>query len=300
MNDRSFRLRVGDLLARKDVEVIILSFIVINSIMMGIGTFDFVSENPKVLYSFNTIDFVFLIIFTIELVAHFTHLGLQLFRNGWLVFDFLVILLSWTVSGSQVFRAFRIFRTLRVIKRVTALKNLLDAIFASLPKVVIVGALLCVLLSIFSIMFTDLYKDLDGKTMYNYFGSLDRTILTLFQFMTFDTWPIVTRDVMQYEKWSWFPLLTFVIVSGFVAVNLIVGIIVETIGIINKNSKTSISSDTFVDNPSDNEDNMMSTNDLNERLDSSILQLEKQISSLMEAQSEIKKGLEELKTGSPS
>ena len=55
-----------------------------------------------------------------------------------------------------------------------------------------------------------------------------------------------------------------------------------------------------MDNPSDDEDNMVSTNDLNERLDSSILQLEKQISSLMEAQSEIKKGLEELKTGSPN
>jgi len=302
-DDRGTGIYVGDWLNRKDVEIATMTLIVINSIMMGIATFPFVYDNPSVQNVFNIIDLLFLIIFTLELFLNFTHKGLDLFKDPWLVFDLCIILLSWLVSGSQVFRAFRIFRTLRVIKKVAVLKNLIDAIFNAIPKVTIVGLLCCVIVVIFSIMFTQMYQDLTGETEYNYFGRLDYTWLTLFQFMTFDNWADVTRDTMTYRELSWLPIMLFVVISGFIAVNLLVGVIVDTINDIGKKDAAKIYGQQYVSfnqslfrtNPLD-EDNFQAAtkDDIDDKFESTIVELEKQISLLVETQAALNKQLEEV------
>ena len=85
---------------------------------MGIATFDFISTNQTLYTIFESIDRLFLIIFTIELCMQFVYLGfIQLFHDGWLVFDFVIIILSWMSESMQVVRAFRILRASRIIMR---------------------------------------------------------------------------------------------------------------------------------------------------------------------------------------
>jgi len=91
---------------------------------MGIGTFDFVTENPEVEQAFETTDQVFLIIFTVELCMQFVFHGWRLLLDGWLVFDLIVIVMSWSFQQVQIIRAFRIFRALRLITRIEVMKNL--------------------------------------------------------------------------------------------------------------------------------------------------------------------------------
>ena len=60
------------------------------------------SENEDVNRAFEITDLVFLIIFTVELVMHFIHKGRGVLQDGWVMFDFIVVLLSWvslSVSG---------------------------------------------------------------------------------------------------------------------------------------------------------------------------------------------------------
>ncbi len=97
--------------------------IALNAISMGISTFDFITENPTLNATFEQIDFIFLIIFTVEISVQFIYRGLHLFQDGWLVFDLTIIILSWFSASLQVIRAFRILRASRLIMRCVQVHN---------------------------------------------------------------------------------------------------------------------------------------------------------------------------------
>ena len=155
--------------------------------MMGVATFSFVKDDPQTSQVFDVIDQVFLIIFTIESALQLVYHGWYLFKDGFLVFDMLIVILSWALqgTGTQVFRAFRIFRALRLVTRIETMRNLLSAMFDVMPKLGGIFALLALVFYIFGVMFTNLYKDLSktGDDPMGYFSTLPRTLFTLFQIM---------------------------------------------------------------------------------------------------------------------
>eukprot|EP00593_Proboscia_inermis_P013464 CAMPEP_0171320080 /NCGR_PEP_ID=MMETSP0816-20121228/101777_1 /TAXON_ID=420281 /ORGANISM="Proboscia inermis, Strain CCAP1064/1" /LENGTH=162 /DNA_ID=CAMNT_0011816535 /DNA_START=293 /DNA_END=781 /DNA_ORIENTATION=+ len=63
----------------------------------------------------------------------------------------------------------------------------------------------------------------------NYFGGLHLTLFTLFQVMTMDNWVDVTREIMVYKYWAWAPFCTFVFISGFIVVNLLIAVICDAV-----------------------------------------------------------------------
>ena len=65
------KTRLGKFLQFIDPFIIVL--IAVNALMMGIGTFDFVEDNQKVNDTFELVDQIFLIIFTIEVTLNATH-----------------------------------------------------------------------------------------------------------------------------------------------------------------------------------------------------------------------------------
>jgi len=118
------RYKCGTVINNENVQFFIVILIAVNAVMMGLGTFDFVTENPQVDSAFEKTDKIFLIIFTVELGMQFVFHGWRLLLDGWLVFDLIVIVLSWSFSQVQIIRAFRIFRALRLITRIEVMKNL--------------------------------------------------------------------------------------------------------------------------------------------------------------------------------
>jgi len=93
---------------------LIIFVIILNSITMGIGTFDFVTEDPDMDARFENLDQIFLIIFTVEVGFQFLYHGFDLFKDGFLTFDFLIVVLSWVFQPLQ---AFRILRAVRIVSR---------------------------------------------------------------------------------------------------------------------------------------------------------------------------------------
>ena len=127
LNDvNHFRLRCGEFVNQEKVQLFVVVLIAINAIMMGIGTYSFVRNDAHLSYIFSTCDLVFLIIFTIELFLQFLYYGWKLLLDGWLLFDLVVIVTSWSFASTQVIRAFRIFRALRLVTRIKVLKNLIS------------------------------------------------------------------------------------------------------------------------------------------------------------------------------
>jgi len=158
--------------------------------------------------------------------------------DTWLLFDFLIVTLTWAFPTMQIIRSFRIFRALRLINVIKPLRDLVNAMLSVIPRMLAICALLMLVFYIFAVMFTQLFKPLsrEGKLSEDYFGDLGLTILTLFQMMTMD-WATVARDVMQYETWAWFPFLVYVLTSAFIVFNLVVAVICDAVAILHNDEK---------------------------------------------------------------
>lgn len=247
-DDQYQQTKLGSFL--KFIDPIMIFLIVVNSIQMGLGTFDFVTSNPTLEKKFETADLAFLIIFTVEIVlaiGHYCRLDRfdgrkfttlyeeeQIERKQnipWITFDALVIIFSWAFLSMSIIRAFRIFRALRLVSKFESMRGIVNALAAVGYKMLMVVFLTVLLFIIFgvgtTIMFGDLYKD--GLTEFDYFGSIDKSFLTLFQLMCFDNWHEPARDVMNTYWWSWIIFVLFVIFSGFVVANLVIAIICDSL-----------------------------------------------------------------------
>ena len=143
-----------------------------------------------------------------------------------------------------------------------------------------IGVMLLLVCFIFAVMMTQLFKELydEGYTVFNYFGDMWLTWLTLFQMMTLDNWGGITREVMGRYSWGWVPIIAYVIVSGFVVVNLIIAVICDAISALGEDEKKKIEGD--YDDDTDSDDNSQGL-EIRAQLDS----LEEQLEDLTRIQS---------------
>jgi hypothetical protein len=179
-------------------------------------------------------DMMFLCVFTAELVLQLIYRLLKFFTDSWLIFDFVIVVSSWSLESLQVFRAFRIFRALRLITRIGTLRDLINAIAQVMPRMSAIAALLSLIFYIFGVLFTELFGELDLST--NYFGTLDLSLFTCMQMMTME-WADICREVMVIIPWAWLPFLVFIMFTGFVVFNLIVAVVCDAVKLIDAENK---------------------------------------------------------------
>eukprot|EP00978_Attheya_sp_CCMP212_P044947 scaffold327929_cov47-Attheya_sp.AAC.2 len=245
---RKSRNFVGGIVNNLWVQRVMILLIVINAIMMGVGTFDFVTDYPETTDIFEKVDLAFLIVFTVEASMQLYFHGIAMFLDGWLLFDFVIISLSWAFAGIQVIRAFRVFRAFRLLTRVPILKNLTVALLNVIPRISAIAMLLALIMYIFAVMFTQMFGDMYElqQTDVNFFSRMDSTFLTLFQIMTLDNWAECARDVMDTYTWAWLPFVAYVIISGFIVVNLIIAVICDAISSLHGNDRKMMSGESFI------------------------------------------------------
>lgn len=73
-----------------------------------------------------------------------------------------------------------------------------------------------------------------------YFQYLDQSMLTLFQLMTMDEWATIVREIQEStpkSNFAWFFMIFFVVISGFIVVNLVVAVICDAIGSLSDDGK---------------------------------------------------------------
>ena len=133
---------IKKILENKYFVTFITIVIIINAITLGLET------SPKFKAKFGVIlsliDRVALTIFTIELISKIAVYKLRFFKDGWNIFDFLIVAVSLIPASGpfSVLRAFRIFRTLRLLSIVPSMKRIIQAIFISIPGILSVGTII--------------------------------------------------------------------------------------------------------------------------------------------------------------
>lgn len=58
--------------------------------------------------------------------------------------------------------------------------------------------------------------------------------------MTLDSWSDIARQVMEVYSWAWLPFISFVIITGFVVVNLIIAVICDAIAALREDEKAKL------------------------------------------------------------
>lgn len=111
------------------------------------------------------------------------------------------------------------------------MRNLVTALLDATKRIFAVGMLLLLIFYMFGVIFTLLFKDLqeDGYTADDYFSRLDITFFTLFQFLTLDSWSYVTKQVMVAYPWAWAPICTFIALTSFLVINLVIAVICDSV-----------------------------------------------------------------------
>ena len=214
---------------------IILFIIVFNSVIMGIETIRNLSDSA--VSTLATINMVCLIIFIVEIVVKLLAYGLDYFKDPWNWFDVIIVGVSMA-SGLAFMSAFRAMRVLRVLKSLKALRGtklighvrklqiIIDAIVKSIPSIGWTGVLLLLIYYIFALIGVNLF----GEAFPDWFGTIGKAMYTLFQVMTLESWSMgISRPVMAEFSYAWAYFVPFVLLSSFVVMNVVVGIVVNAI-----------------------------------------------------------------------
>ena len=116
-----------------------------------------------------------------------------------------------------------------LLKMVSALKPLqviIGAIGKSLPGITWTALLLIIIYYIFSIIGVTQF----GTAFPDWFGTIPKAMYTLFQVMTLESWSMgISRPVMEVFSYAWAYFVPFVLISSFVMMNVVVGVVVNAI-----------------------------------------------------------------------
>jgi voltage-gated sodium channel len=224
-NRMSFRARLDEWLDRPWVTNLIVAVIIFNAVVLGMETSDrlMAAAGPTILF----LDQACLAFFVVEILLKLFARGERFFRNGWNIFDVLIVGAA-LVPGSQtmsVLRALRILRVLRVISVAPSLRRVVEGFVTALPGMGSVFLLMTIIFYIGAVMATKLFSD----SFPEWFGSLPLSAYTLFQIMTLESWSMgIVRPVMEVYPYAWAFFVPFIMVTTFAVVNLLVGLIVNS------------------------------------------------------------------------
>lgn len=219
------RQRAAVWISKPSTQRFITWVIVFNAVLLGMDTSETIMS--KIGPVVGTLDTLCLIIFVIEILLKLFALDFRFFKSGWNIFDALVIGIA-IIPGAQslsVLRALRILRVLRVISVAPSLRRVVEGFVTALPGMGSVFLLMAIIFYIGSVMATKLF----GPTFPEWFGTIGHSAYSLFQIMTLESWSMgIVRPVMVVYPYAWVFFVPFIMMTTFAVVNLLVGLIVNS------------------------------------------------------------------------
>ena len=190
-----------------------------------------------------------LVIFVAEILLRIGTYGdrpWRFFTVGWNVFDFAIVVLCLLPLDAQYVVVIRLLRMLRLFTALHGLQILVSGLLKGIPSLGYVGLLLLLHFYIYAVIGTFAFGDNDPVR----FGSLHRSMLTLFQVLTLEGWNDILAtqfhgsDVGYDDAWKQLagdrvsvarPLtaalyfVSFILIGTIIVLNLFTGVIIRSI-----------------------------------------------------------------------
>ncbi|MCL2423339.1 MAG: ion transporter [Micrococcales bacterium] len=230
------RLRVTRLVEHDWFDKVIMTVIVINAVVLGMETSQSVMERHE--HTLTTLNHVFIGIYVAEMILKLVAYRLTYFRSGWNVFDFVIVMTSLAptggvFSGLRILRILRVLRILRLVSGLKPLRKIVSSISRSLPGIGWTVLLMMIVYYVFAIVGIHLFRE-DAPDR---FDTLGAAFATLFQLTTLDNWETIVVPLADVHGWAWAYFLLFIIMTSFVLINVILGIVVDSLNLQTKDDE---------------------------------------------------------------
>merc|ERR1719236_160729 len=67
-----------------------------------------------------------------------------------------------------------------------------------------------------------------------WFGTVGRSLFTLFQLMTLEDWPTIVRTCMEFDSLLWLFFIPFLVSTHYTLLNLVTAVVVENVLVISQ------------------------------------------------------------------
>jgi len=233
--------------------------IIASALMLGVQSEISDSDRRQALWK--VFEHFFTAVFAFEMVLKIASSPSRYFKDPWCYLDFVIawvsIVSSWILPVLRiqsdermgivrVFRLLRLLRILKIMKSIPELRMVVEGLVGSLRALFWVVLLLLMVVYGFAIFFvemvgrrSDLYPGYDTSeeaitsalafmnyNCYEYFGSVQRSMMTLFSISLLAEWDSF-RPIWEFQAWIVPIFLLLIFVTSFGIVNVIIGVIVE-------------------------------------------------------------------------
>jgi voltage-gated sodium channel len=242
------------------------SVVILNSLIIGIQTFEHIPEN--ILGIFHHADKFILCIFVIELTIKLLAGGVSFFRSGWNIFDLIIVVGSLLPNQGflPVIRAFRLLHLMSMIDAFPKMRRLIKGFWKAVPGISHVLFILLVFFYIFSVLGVFLFRDFGAE----HFQHIGVAMKTMFQVLSGDDWANVMRETEKACSYAGIYFISFYVLMSFIVLNLFIGVVVDAL--------QSIEEEVFDSNDSQNQTDDKQV--LLESLKKQIDRLEKKLDNL--------------------
>jgi voltage-gated sodium channel len=206
----------------------ILVAIIGNAVVLGLQTYEEIESRYG--DALNLLNDLFLAVFVVELALRIGAYGRRpqdFFRSGWNIFDFVVIAVAFVPGireSSTLLRLARLLRVVRVVRILPELRVLVTGVVRSLPPLGSMLLLTTVMLFVYGMLGWLLF----GEELPADWGNIGRAMLSLFVLLTLEDFPRYMEAGMEVHQWSWIYFVTFVLITVFIIINVLIGIVLNS------------------------------------------------------------------------
>jgi voltage-gated sodium channel len=205
----------------------VIVLILLNAIVIGMETS--VSLMQRWGAAFHLLNVVFQVFFVTEIVvrlmASSPRVG-SFFKDGWNVFDFMVVGLSLIPAIgplTTIARVARLLRVARLVRYSAELRLIISTMLRSIPSIGHIALLMGILIYVYAVAGVHFFSQIDpGK-----WGNLGRAALTLFEVITLEGWIDFQDRVIAQVPLAWLFFASFIVIAVFVMVNLLVAVVIN-------------------------------------------------------------------------
>jgi voltage-gated sodium channel len=207
---------------------IVIVVILLSALLIGAKTH---SLSPNAMSILLMLDIAVTVFFTLELSIRYLAdpQKKKFFKNGWNIFDSIIVIGSLIPSGGTgilLARLLRVFRVLRLVSMIPELRILINALLKAIPRMGYIALLMFVIFYIYAAIGSMFFHQINEVL----WGDVSISMLTLFRVATFEDWTDVMYETMAVYPFSWIFYLTFIFLTAFIFLNMMVGTVLEVMG----------------------------------------------------------------------
>jgi voltage-gated sodium channel len=207
-------------------ELVIAFIILVNAVSLALLTMPEI--DPETRNTMSELDEFALYIYLVELIMRLVSYGKrpwEFFRQGWNVFDFTIVVLSFGIFTGEtiILRLLRIFRLIRIFRFLPEVRVLTSSVVKSLPPLMSVGVLIFLALFIYGMAGVYLF----GEQLPDSWGNITLALTSLFILLTLENFPNYLEEAVAISSWALPFYLSYIFIVVFTVLNVLIGIVLN-------------------------------------------------------------------------